>query len=250
MPHPSLVRFASLLLGLAGSSVFAADAESRLDRMASKLAGLDAFSVTIVMHYDLVQQSGQKIQLSERRQVRVRRPNELRIDSQLSDGDLVSLVFDGKSLTLSHPERNVYAQVEHDGDIDSVLRYAVGTLGIRTPLARLLTTDLPDDIRKLTQSLSYIERNTLDALPTHHLAGQGKDVDYQVWLTDEDMLARVVIAYKHEPAQPQFQADLSNWNTSPKLSDEDFAFTPPDGAEHIPLLLPRRSSAALTGDAK
>jgi hypothetical protein len=38
MPHLALVCIAGLLLGFAGSSVFAADAQARLDRMATKLA--------------------------------------------------------------------------------------------------------------------------------------------------------------------------------------------------------------------
>jgi hypothetical protein len=250
MSKRSFLKCFCLLLGLSGGSVLAADAQSRLDGMATKLAGAEAFSVTIDMTYDVLQASGQQIQFGERREVRVRRPNHLRIDSHQSDGDIVRLIYDGQLLTLFHQNQNVYSQVDHEGNIDSALRFAVGTLGIRTPLARMLVTSLPQEIRKLTQSLMYIERNTLGANPMHHLAGRTKDVDYQVWLADDNLPKRIVITYKDHPGQPQFQADFSDWNMSARLSDGDFAFTPPEGAENIPMLLPKRSSAPMTGGAQ
>jgi hypothetical protein len=53
-----------------------------------------------------------------------------------------------------------------------------------------------------------------------------------------------VITYKDENGQPQFWADLSNWNLAPDLSDALFAFTPPNGAERIQFLAEVRSSPA------
>jgi hypothetical protein len=44
---------------------------------------------------------------------------------------------------------------------------------------------------------------------------------------------RIVITYKEENGQPQFSADLSNWNLAPDLSDALFSFTPPNGAKRI-----------------
>ena len=250
MSKQNLFWTGCLLLGLAGGSVFAADAQSRLDGMATKLAEAEAFSVTIDMTYDVLQASGQQIQFGEKREVRVRRPNHIRIDSRQSDGDVVNLIYDGQALTLSHPDQKVYSQVGHEGDIDSVLRYAVGTLGIRTPLARMLLTSLPQDIRRLTQRLVYVEQNTLGENATHHLAGRTKDVDFQVWVAEDDLMQRIVITYKNHPGQPQFQADFTDWNMTASLSDEDFAFTPPKDAESIPMLLPRKGNGPTTGVAK
>ncbi len=250
MAKQNFIWISGLLLGLAVGSVSAADAQSRLDGMAIKLAEAEAFSVTIDMTYDVLQSSGQQIQFAEKRVVRVRRPNHLRIDSRQSDGDVVSLIYDGQGLILSHPDQKVYSRVDHKGDIDSALRYTVGTLGIRTPLARMLVTSLPQDIQRLTQSLVYVERNTLGAVATHHLAGRTKDVDFQVWVADDDLMQRIVITYKNHPGQPQFQADFTDWNMTASLSDGDFAFTPPKGAESIPMLLPRKANGPTTGVAK
>ena len=75
-------------------------AKVQLAEMAKKLAGAKQFSVSMLMNYDVVQESGQKIQFSEVRDVLIDRPNHLRVDARQSDGDTGGLVFDGKVLTL------------------------------------------------------------------------------------------------------------------------------------------------------
>jgi hypothetical protein len=52
-----------------------------------------------------------------------------------------------------------------------------------------------------------------------------------------------VITYKDETGQPQFGADLSNWNLAPEVSDALFTFTPPDGADRIQFLTEVGSTA-------
>ena len=44
---------------------------------------------------------------------------------------------------------------------------------------------------------------------------------------------RVVLTYVGEPGQPQFWANFSDWNTSPRLPETTFQFTPPAGARQI-----------------
>jgi hypothetical protein len=71
-------------------------------------------------------------------------------------------------------------------------------------------------------------------------------VDFQVWVAQggEPLPRRIVITYKDETGQPQFWADLSNWNLAPDVSDALFAFAPPNGAERIQFLAEVRSAAA------
>jgi hypothetical protein len=214
------------------------DAKALLVGMANKLAGAKAFSVSMHMNYDVVQASGQKIQFSEDREVQISRPDYLRVDTQQSDGDAGGLIFDGKTLTLFSTTENVYSQTTHPGDVDAAVRYAVGKLGIRVPLARLVTTTLPQDLQKLTTTVDYIEYDVLGAAPTDHIAAQTRDVDFQVWIGSDMLPTRMVITYKNAPGQPQFQAVFSSWNLTSGINDSTFAFTPAKGAERIPTLLP------------
>lgn len=226
-----------------------ANAQMQLERMTMKLAGAKQFSVSILMNYDVVQESGQKIQFSEVRDVLIERPSHLRIDARQSDGDTGGLIFDGKTLTLYNKDEKVYSEINVDGNVDAAVRYAVGKMGVRIPLARMLVTTLPQELEKLNSTLEFVEYNTLGATPTDHIAARAKSVDYQVWIADDMLPRRIVITYKDEPGQPQFQADFSNWNLSPVISSSSFSYEPPEGAEKIRTLMPA-SMPRHIGDAK
>ena len=214
------------------------DAKALLIGMAKTLAEARQFSVSIRMNYEVVQASGQKIQFREVRKVQISRPDYLRVDSQQSDGDAGGLIFDGKTLTLFSTTENVYSQTAHPGDVDAAVRYAVGKLGIRVPLSRLVTTTLPQELQKLNTSVDYVEQDILGEMPTDHVAAQTRDVDYQVWIGSDLLPTRIVLTYKNYPGQPQFQADFSSWDLTSAIHDSVFTFTPAKGAERIPTLLP------------
>jgi hypothetical protein len=225
-------------LSFVTGNVIAADTDQLLLSMAKKLAETKQYSVTMHMGYDVVQESGQKIEFSEIRKVTIDRPNHMRVDSEQSDGDISQFIFDGKAITLFSETENVYAQTDLPGDLDSAIRHAVSKMGVRVPLARLLTTTFPAELEKLTVDVDYVEHNTLGATPTDHIAGQSEDIDFQVWIAADLLPRRIVMTYKNAPGQPQFWAEFSDWNLKPKTSAETFVFTPPKGAEKILSLLP------------
>jgi hypothetical protein len=132
----------------------------------------------------------------------------------------------------------VYSQTTHPGDVDAAVRYAVGTLGIRVPLARMVTTTFPQELQKLSTTVDYVEQDVLGAVPTDHIAARTRDVDYQVWIGEDLLPTRLILTYKNAPGQPQFQAVFSSWNLSANIDDSTFTFTPAKGAERIPTLLP------------
>jgi len=123
--------------------------------------------------------------------------------------------------------------------VDEVIHYAMEDLKIRVPLAMLLLSTLPSKVDDLVVSADYVEKTTITDVPCDHVAARtDKGVDFQVWVAqgEEPLPRRIVITYKDEAGQPQFWADLSDWNLSPEISDALFTFTPPDGAEQIQFL--------------
>lgn len=241
------MKILSLIVALCfiTGSAIAADSKQLLFDMAKKLAETKQYSVSMHMGYDVVQESGQKIEFSEIRKTTVDRPNHMRIYQEQSDGDRGQFIFDGKVITLFSASENVYAQTDHPGDLDSAIRYAVARMGIRVPLARLLTTTLPAYLERMTTGeVDYVEYNTLGATPTDHIAGQLEDVDYQIWIAEDLLPRRIVMTYKNSPGQPQFWAEFLDWNLKPKISAKTFAFKPPKGAEKIQSMLPVIESEA------
>ena len=211
---------------------------AQLVGMAQTLAAANQFSVSMRMGYDVVQESGQKIEFGEMRKVLVNRPNHMRVEVQQSDGDTGGLIFDGIALTLFSTDDKVYSVTEQPGTLDAAIRFAVGKMGMRVPLSRMLLTSFPREIEKLSSNVEYVEQDSLGETPTDHLVGQTQEVDYQVWIANDNLPRRIILTYKNAPGQPQFWAEFSDWNMAPKISDAAFVFTPPKGAEKIPTLLP------------
>ncbi|MGH8550841.1 MAG: DUF2092 domain-containing protein [Methylococcales bacterium] len=215
-----------------------AEADEILMRMARFLAESPRFSVNIQGSYDVVQESGQKIEFGERRRIIVNRPNGLRVEVEHSDGEKHLILYDGKEITTFSPPRNVYAQSSKPGGIDEAVMYFLKDLHMRLPLAVLLTSRFSTEIESRTQSLDYVEFTEIHGAPAHHLAGRTDTVDYQVWIAEgaQPLPLRVVLTYQNAEGEPQFRAQFSDWNLAPETRDSQFTFSPPEGARKISFL--------------
>ena len=215
-----------------------AAAKDMLMQMAEFLSKTPQFSVNLKTSYDVLQESGQMIEFGESRKVIVSRPDGLRVDVEQSDGEKQLLQYDGKEITLFSPSQNVYAQASKPGGIDEAVMYFVRDLGMRLPLAMLLTGRLPAEIERRTQSLNYVEKTVIDGIPVHHLAGRTETADYQAWISegDQPLPLRIVLTYKNAEGHPAFRAQFSDWNLTPEVKDSLFAFTPSEGIQKIPFL--------------
>ena len=225
-----------------------AQANAMLMRMADALAGAQRFSVSLRGGYDAVQKSGQKIEFGEMRKVTLSRPDRLRMEGQRSDGAKTLTVFNGKEIVLIDETSNVYATAPQPGGLDDTIFHFVRDLGMRLPLAVLLVSQLPAELKNRVRSVDYVEKTSIHGSPSHHLAARTDMVDFQVWVADGDtpLPQRVVITYKKDKGEPQFWAQFSDWNLAPALDDSTFLAKPPDGAQKIAFAaqLPRVSPAA------
>jgi hypothetical protein len=226
------------------ASAFAYDGRELLNAMAVKLAQAKQFSVRVNMTYDVLQDSGQQVQFSEVREIFLKRPGLVRIDTTESDGEVHGLVYNGRSLIKFNVTENVYSVINRPGDVDSIVRYVVSKLGVQVPLARLFVTTLPQEIQKISTQVDYVETNVLAHEPVAHIAGRSMDVDYQLWIGRDRLPRRVVMTYKNEPGQPQFQANFTDWNFSSNIPDGMFRVIPPPDAERIPTLIPANRQSA------
>ena len=223
------------------------EARAILLNMADFLAHVPAFSVTIRSGYDAIQTDGQRIEFGARRRILLQRPDRLRIETEHSGGDRGLVLFDGRTLTAFRVEDNVFARVEKPGTLDDTMVYMVRDLQMTVPLARMFLTGFVQDLERRVTSIRYVEENFLFDVPTDHLAARSAEVDLQMWVAQgkQPLPRRVVLTYKNAPGSPQFRADLSDWDLSPKVAADSFAFTPPAGAEQIPLLAPVRRKGSL-----
>jgi hypothetical protein len=206
-----------------------------LQRMAEVLEQAPRFSVTVDIGFDAVQESGQKIEFGETLQMVLRRPDRLRADTTKRDGSKNGFVFDGKNLTVFHPQENVYAAVARLGSVDEAIAYYVHDLGMRFPLAGLLSSHLAQDLSEQVRVADYVETSSIAGVLCDHLALRGDETDMQVWVAQgqHPLPRRVVITYRHADGRPQFWAQFSDWDLGPAAPDTLFAYTPPPGAVKI-----------------
>jgi hypothetical protein len=234
-----LIGAASLALMSAADETKAAkapDGRAVLMRMADYLAKSPAWSVTVQTAYDAVQPDGFKVEWNGTRTVTVKRPNMLRVESVRSDGARSLVLFDGKTITSFDETAKVYAQKEHPGTLDTAVVFFVRDLGMRLPLAVMLTDRLPDELQQRVKAVKYVEKTTTMGAPADHIAAKTPTVDFQVWVAqgDRPLPVRVVLTYKNTRGEPQFMAQFSDWNIDIQPSDTLFAFKPPEGARQIP----------------
>jgi hypothetical protein len=217
-------------------------------RMADFLGGAQRFSVGVRAGYDAVQQSGQKIEFGEMRKVTLSRPDQLRVEGERSNGAKTLTVFNGKEIVLIDAASNVYATAPQPGGVDATIVHFVRDLGMRLPLAVLLVSQLPAELKARVRSVDYVERTNIHGSTSHHLAARTDEVDFQVWVADGDapLPQRVVITYKKAKGEPQFRAQFSDWNLAPAIDDSTFLAKPPDGAQKVAFAaqLPRISPTA------
>jgi hypothetical protein len=223
---------------MAQASAEPAEAKDILLRMAGFLAGAPRFSVVINDNYDVLQDSGQMIEFGETRRITVSRPDHLRVEVVHGDGERHFVLYDGRTITVSSPAQNVYAQAAKPGGIDAAVTYFLKDLHMRLPLAMLLLSRLPEEIQRRTETVDYVEKTEIGGKPVHHLAGRTDTVDYQIWVEEgsQPLPLRIVLTYRNAEGHPQFRAQFSDWNLSPPIQATDFAFKPPEGARKIAFL--------------
>jgi hypothetical protein len=214
-----------------------------LERVAQVLAQAQRYSVTVDIGYDVVQDSGQKIELGETRTIVVRRPDHIRIDTVARDGSRRGFIFDGKELAVFDIEDKVYATLAKTGTIDDAIDYFVNDLGMRLPLSDLFSSKLPETMRQVVQTARYVGQEPIAGELCDHVAVREVWTDWQVWVTkgDQPQFRRVVITYRCSEGQPQFWARFRDWNFSPDVPDALFVFQPAEGAVKIPFA--RRQNA-------
>ena len=226
------------LLITAGQAICAESIDSEADRilqaMSTYLGGIYAFSVNADIDFEIVGRNGQKLQLSSLAALVMERPAKFHITRKGMIAD-AEFIYDGKNLTLFGKRINSYAQVEVPGTIDdAILAYEFET-GLPAPGADLLFSDSYAVLSSGVESSVYVGTTYVNGVECHHLAFREAKVDWQLWVQtgDTPLPMKYVITSKWYTAAPQYELRFRDWNTSPKIKDDQFTFTAPKDATRL-----------------
>ncbi len=236
------LAFAAVILGGTDRPVVAApakkgvdpDADKLLRQMADYLGGLKSFTVQNFAVDEMALKTGEKIQATSDSDIAVQRPDHLR-NTQRGSGEGLGLWYDGKTMTLACKGTNSYESVAAPPSLDAAIDKVRKHFKVEAPGADLLYSKPYDILMEQVKSGRVIGKETIQGVPSNHLAFQGEEVDFQIWIQDgkEPLPLRFVITTKNVKANPQFTVQLSNWNTHPIFTGTEFAFQAPSGAKPV-----------------
>lgn len=209
------------------------DAAKVLSQMQAYLGGLKSFTVKYDSDFDILTPLGEKLKLLSSGDIAVHRPGQMRITRKGALSD-VSLILDGKQLTLLGKKRNAYLQAPAT-TIDDAIAIVRDEIGFPAPGADILAT-LPFDLDTAdVVSGKHVGMSMIGGQMVHHLAFRGSQIDWQLWVKDgpEPLPLRYVVTSKWTTGAPEYSLTLSDWNVSPVEDPAAFTFTPPAGAQEI-----------------
>ena len=209
-------------------------AAETLKQMGDLMAGAKAMFCRVQALIDRQQDTGQLVQFSRTTEITAVRPDRLYAKTIADDGAWAAW-YDGKTLTLLARGPNTYATEQVPGRIGEMLDTMADKYDLVMPMADLLVPDVRESLLANVDAGFYMGIRSVGDRKCHHLLFRQENIDWQIWIdADGQPLPRkLVITYKLEPGQPQYVATFDDWNLSPTVSAETFAFSAPAGAEAV-----------------
>src|SRR4029450_8351727 len=153
-----------------------------LKRMTEFLTQAQRFSFPVDTGFDGVQDSGQKIEFGETRQIVLRRPDRLRIEVTKRNGAKSGMFFDGKDIAVFNTTETLYATIARPGPVDDAIAYFLHDRDMRLPLAELLSSQLARTLSEHVRAAAYVEPSQIAGVPCDHLALREDQADLQLWV--------------------------------------------------------------------
>jgi hypothetical protein len=235
---------AAVLVGVAlvaGAQQHAGKIEPKADQylksMSSYLAGLKMYSFQVEEFIDEVQDDGQKIQLSNQRNLSVIRPDKV-FGEDVGDTANSSFYYDGKTVTVLDRAQKTYATEKVPGTIDAMLDDLHERFDTHQTLADFLFADPYKVFTENVESGTYVGLHQVGKVKCHHLAFRQRLLDWQIWIDagDQPLPRKLLITYKREVDQPQYTALIHRWDVNPELKANLFQFQPPAGVRKVDFL--------------
>jgi hypothetical protein len=216
------------------------EAKKALDRMAAAIQKAGSLSVVADLSWDSVQPDGQKLEFGETRRYSIRRPDRLRVETDRRNGEKRGTVYDGKEIAVYDFDQKAFASLPKTGTLDEAIDYARDDLGVRVPLGELFSSDLSETLAEDVREATLVDDEQVGGVECEHVALRTDGADMQIWIAKGEPAVprRIVITYRNEIGQPQFRADLRDWNLAAQLPDTLFSIAQPAGSERVPLRAP------------
>ena len=245
--HPNASRWMpGVFAGAADTSSIDPDAVGALNKMAEYLRTLKTMQVTANVTTEEVDENGQKVQELKEIDLLAQRPNKLRVVVQ-NDRKPRVMLYDGKTFTLWAPRTNFYAQANAPGTIVELADTLEDRFNIELPLVDLFRWGTPESGFKDLTAAADAGPAMIDGSLCEQYTFRQPGLDWQIWIQQGDypLPRRIAVTTTTDDARPQYVSQWK-WNLAPAFDDEQFAWSPPDGAKKIPFVDYQKLGADVT----
>jgi len=225
----------AVLSSLSTPSARADDPAKLLKAMSDYLAGQKSLSAKFDSDIEVVTPELQKIQFTSSGEMKMNRPDKLRIRRTGGYAD-VELVYDGKTVSLYGNNAKSYVQADLPGGIDQMIDALQSRSGAGLPGADLLLSNSYDQLMANVIEGRHIGQGVVDGVECEHLAFRGPETDWQIWIEpgEKPVPRKWVITSKTITGAPQYTLKIRDWKTDAN-ADGDFAFKAPADATKVAL---------------
>lgn len=225
------------VLSIVGTRAAHADDPARiLKAMADYMVGQKSISASFESDIEIITPDLQKIQFASSGQLKLNRPDKLRIRRTGGYAD-VEMVYDGKTISLYGNNAKSYVQADLPGTLDEMIDAIHARSGLGMPGADLLTSSVYDDLMASAVEGKHIGVGVIDGVECEHLAFRGAETDWQIWIAtgSQPVPCKYVITSKTLAGAPQYTLRIRDWKTDAFADAQTFVFKPPSGATKVDL---------------
>jgi hypothetical protein len=212
-----------------------------MHQMSDLLAKAKSFTLRTKELHDRIRSSGKKVQVNVSREIAVRRPDGIwiRATTQAPDQSRVlSLWYDGKTLTLQSDKEKVYAHAKMPPTIDEALDFIGSTLNLPTPMADILYSSPYDSFMSAETTGGYVKVEKIEGMSCHQLAFQNPLLTWRIWIStgDQALPCKLEITYKMDYGSPKVSMTYVDWNLSPQIAENRFSHQVPENYRRIQII--------------
>jgi hypothetical protein len=223
-------------LAYAVSPAFAEESEAKavFKAMSEFLAAQQTVSVSYDATLEIVTAEMMKVGLASSGKLSFSRPDKIRMTRTGGLAD-VEMVFDGKTLSASGKNLNVFARMPVEGTLDTVVAKLRDEFGLELPAADLLSSAPYEVMMENVVVAMALGEGMIRGEMCDHLAFRTDDVDWQIWVSqgDKPFPCRFTITSKMTALAPSYSIEFSGWKTGADVAADDFQLKPAADAKEV-----------------
>ena len=193
-----------------------ARADELLKTMSDKIAAAQTFSFASDIVRERVKADDTKVEERTTQQWIVRRPDAFAVTIKGPERD-TAYWYDGKQVTfLANRQKNTRAGLPPT--IDDTLDFMATHYDVSTPMADLLYSSPYEALMTPETKGGWVETETVEGQRTDHLAMQGDEVDWEIWINDQSLARQFQIKATSRIPVSRRSATRSPSSTRPRPS--------------------------------